>query len=200
MPKQWYYVAIMMDLTPKLPITGQLLPYEQLLEARPAEQIDLVVIHCTELPDLAMAREYGERALYPSGTGNSGHYYIDRDGRIYQYVRPERTANHTRGYNPRSIGIEIVNVGRFPDWLDSRNQEMQEAYTEVQIAQLIALLNRLQGELPNLRYIAGHEDLDTAQVPASDSPDVLVFRKRDPGPKFPWRRVLAETRFTTLTP
>lgn len=200
MPKQWYYVAIMMDLTPQLPITEQLLPYERLLEARPVEQIDLVVIHCTELPDLAMAREYGERALYPTGTGNSGHYYIDRDGGIYQYVHLGRTANHTRGYNPRSIGIEIVNVGRFPDWLDSRHQDMPEAYTAAQIEQLIALLNRLQGELPNLRFIAGHEDLDTAQVPASDDPDVLVFRKRDPGPKFPWRRVLAETRFTTLTP
>ncbi|HWR95373.1 MAG TPA: N-acetylmuramoyl-L-alanine amidase [Arenimonas sp.] len=189
-----------MDLTRQLPITEQLLPYEQLLEARPAAQIDLVVIHCTELPDLAMAREYGERALYPSGTGNSGHYYIDRDGGIYQYVGVGRTANHTRGYNPRSIGIEIVNVGRFPDWLDSRHQEMPEAYTEAQIEQLIALLNRLQGELPNLRFIAGHEDLDILQVPASDNPDVLVSRKRDPGPKFPWRRVLAETGFTPLTP
>lgn len=190
----------MMDLPPQLPIIEQLLPYEQLLEARPAGQIDLVVIHCTELPDLAMAREYGERALYPAGTGNSGHYYIDRDGRIYRYVRAERTANHTRGYNPRSIGIEIVNVGRFPDWLDSRHQDMPEAYTEAQIEQLIALLNRLQSALPNLRFIAGHEDLDTAQVPASDNPDALVFRKRDPGPKFPWPRVLAETRLTPLKP
>jgi N-acetylmuramoyl-L-alanine amidase len=48
--------------------------------------VELVVIHCTELPDLAIAREYGERALYDNGTGNSGHYYIDRDGAIYRYV------------------------------------------------------------------------------------------------------------------
>jgi len=190
----------MMDLPTQLPISEQLLPYEQLLEARHATQIDLVVIHCTELPDLAMAREYGERALYPAGTGNSGHYYIDRDGRIYQYVRPERTANHTRGYNPRSIGIEMVNIGRYPDWLDSTHQDMPEAYTESQIEQLIALLNQLQSELPNLRFIAGHEDLDTGQVPASDKPDALVFRKRDPGPKFPWPRVLSETRLTPLKP
>lgn len=200
MPEQWYYVTIMMDLPLQLPITEQLLPYEPLLEARPAGQIDLVVIHCTELPDLAMAREYGERALYPAGTGNSGHYYIDRDGGIYEYVRPGRIANHTRGYNPRSIGIEIVNTGRYPDWLDSNHQDMPEAYTELQIGQLIALLNQLSAKLPNLRFIAGHEDLDTAQVPASDNPDALVFRKRDPGPNFPWQRVLAGTPLTPLKP
>ncbi len=86
-------------------------------------------------------------------------------------MRPERTANHTRGYNPRSIGIEIVNVGRYPDWLDSTHQDMPEAYTEAQIEQLIGLAQQLQSELPNLQFIAGHEDLDTAQVPASDNPE-----------------------------
>ena len=91
------------------------LPYEERLAQRPAAQIDLVVIHCTELPDLATAREYGERELYDSGTGNSGHFYIDRDGAVHLFARPTRITNHTRGYNPRSIGIELVNTGRFPD-------------------------------------------------------------------------------------
>ena len=57
------------------------LPYVERLEARPVEAVDMVVVHCTELPDLATARSYGERVLYSaSGTGNSGHWYIDRDG------------------------------------------------------------------------------------------------------------------------
>ena len=113
------------------------LPYEDRLDARPLGQIDLVVIHCTELPDLASAREYGERVLYPSGTGNSGHYYIDRDGSTFEYVPVERIAHHTRGWNARSIGIELVNTGRFPDWLDSRRQAMDEPYTDAQIAALV---------------------------------------------------------------
>ena len=168
------------------------LPYEDRLEARPLEQIDLVVIHCTELPDLAMARVYGERIQHAqSQTGNSGHWYIDRDGAIVQYVRPERIAHHVRGFNPRSVGIEIVNTGRYPDWLDSRHQAMDEPYTEAQIASLIALLQRLRADLPNMQWIAGHEDLDTEQVPASDDPSRTVPRKRDPGPLFPWERVLA---------
>lgn len=166
------------------------LPYEIRLAERSVRQIDLVVVHCTELPDLAMARSYGEREIHESGTGNSGHYYIDRDGALHLFVRPTRVAHHTRGYNPRSIGIELVNRGRYPDWLDSRRQAMSEPYTEAQIDALIALLKRLKRELPQLRLIAGHEDLDTASVPATDDPDRQVFRKRDPGPLFPWARVL----------
>ena len=168
------------------------LPYADALAARPLGEIDLVVVHCTELPDLAMARDYGERVLYPaSGTGNSGHYYIDRDGGIVEYVDPARIAHHTRGYNPRSIGIELVNIGRYPHWLDSRHQAMDEAYTEDQIEALVALLRDLRARIPSLALIAGHEDLDLDEVEASDDPELKVRRKRDPGPRFPWQRVLA---------
>lgn len=167
------------------------LSYVDRLETRTREAVTLVVIHCTELPDLATAREYGERILYAeSGTGNSGHYYVDRDGRIHEFVPPTRVAHHTRGYNPQSIGIELVNRGRFPDWLDSRQQQMSEPYTAAQIAALRVLLSRLRAELPNLRTIAGHEDLDTTEVAASDDANLLVRRKRDPGPLFPWPQVL----------
>ena len=166
------------------------LPYEERLPQRPDAQVDLVVIHCTELPDLAKAREYGERELYASGTGNSGHYYIDRDGTVLQYVDLRRVAHHVRGYNPRSVGIELVNTGRYPHWLDSRHQSMDEDYPDAQIDALVALLNSLRAQLPSLHFIAGHEDLDTATAPASDDPTVHVPRKRDPGPRFPWGRVL----------
>jgi N-acetylmuramoyl-L-alanine amidase len=166
------------------------LPYVGLLTERALDQIDTVVIHCTELPDLATARGYGERVLYASGTGNSGHYYIDRDGRIEEYAPPCRIAHHTRGWNDRSIGIELVNIGRFPDWLDSRRQAMDEPYTDAQIASLVALLQWLRGEAPALAQIAGHEDLDRDEVEASNDPTVKVRRKRDPGPLFPWADVL----------
>lgn len=167
------------------------LPYETRLQARDPATIDLVVIHCTELPDLATARDYGERVLYPqSGTGNSGHYYIDRDGSVSRYVAPERIAHHTRGYNERSIGIELVNTGRYPNWLDSRHQAMDEAYTPAQIEALQALLAALRAQLPSLRLIAGHEDMDTSEVEASDDPTRQVRRKLDPGPRFPWPQVL----------
>lgn len=177
-----------MSLPP--PITATPLPYVPLLASRALADIDLVVIHCTELPDLATARQYGERVVYDSGTGNSGHYYIDRDGSIQQYVPLERVAHHVRGINPRSIGIELVNTGRWPDWFDSGSQQMHEAYPEAQIAALVRLLQWLPEQLPTLRWIAGHEQLDTALHPASNDPSRTVQRKLDPGPMFPWPLVL----------
>jgi N-acetylmuramoyl-L-alanine amidase len=182
-------------MTPDLPPVDPawhvaLLAYAEKLEARPIAAIELVVIHCTELPDLADARVAGERVLYASGTGNSGHFYIDRDGQVHVWVPLDRVAHHVRGHNARAVGIELVNRGRYPDWLASHSQQMDEPYTAAQIAALRGLLQRLQAGLPNLREIAGHEDLDTERVAASDDPDKQVFRKRDPGPLFPWNEVL----------
>ena len=167
------------------------LPYADRLDARPAGAVTLVVIHCTELPDLAMAREYGERVLHDGGTGNSGHYYIDRDGRIERYVPGDRVAHHVRGHNRQSIGIELVNTGRYPHWYDSRHQAMTEPYPQAQLDALSALLAQLREAFPALRQIAGHEDLDRARLPASDDPSREIARKCDPGPLFPWERVLA---------
>ena len=171
-------------------IRDQPLPYVAHLQARDITDVDLAVIHCTELPDLATAREYGERIVHASGTGNSGHYYIDRDGSVFRYVPAARVAHHVRGHNERSVGIELVNTGRWPDWFDSRKQAMSEPYPAVQIDALLALLAHLRGALPNLRNIAGHEDLDTGTVAASNDASTQIRRKLDPGPLFPWPQVI----------
>ena len=177
---------------PALPIAFDPLPYQDRLDARAPAQVDLIVVHCTELPDLAMARRFGEEELYEgSRTGNSGHYYIDRDGTIHRWVPEDRVAHHVRGQNPRSVGIELVNTGRWPRWLDAAHQAMDEPYPDAQIAALVALLGHLRATLPALREIAGHEDLDRERVAASDDPSATVPRKRDPGPLFPWEKVLA---------
>ncbi len=188
------------------------LPYQPLLATRSLSQIDLLVIHCTELPDLATAREYGERLLYPTqskpgidahsgtekstalknGTGNSGHFYIDRDGSIEQWIDPQYIAHHVRGFNPRSVGIELVNCGRYPDWFHSARQHMTERYPQAQIDALLALIRLLRETLPALRQICGHAELDRERIPASDNADIHIFRKLDPGPLFPWPWVLKE--------
>jgi N-acetylmuramoyl-L-alanine amidase len=186
---------------PAAPVQVDLLPYAERLQRRDIGDIDLVVVHCTELPDLAASRALGERVLYrESGTGNSGHWYIDRDGAMVQYVPQERVAHHVRGYNTRSVGIELVNTGRYPDWLDSRRQAMAEPYPDSQVDALLRLLRGLRDELPNLRLIAGHEDLDTEEVAASDDPMRRVRRKRDPGPMFPWARILPACGLQRLLP
>jgi N-acetylmuramoyl-L-alanine amidase len=163
------------------------LSYVQHLDSRGIESINLVVVHCTELPDLAMAREYGGKVHYPdSQTGNCGHFYIDRDGSIEQWVPLGRVAHHVRGFNPQSIGIELVNTGRYPDWFHSAHQLMVEPYPALQIEALAALIEYLQTRLTGLEEIAGHEDLDTGMVASQDRPDTMIRRKLDPGPLFPW--------------
>ena len=175
----------------RLAIHRNPLPYATSLQRREPQSIELVVIHCTELPDLAEARVFGEKILYPdSRTGNSGHYYIERSGRIEEWVPPQRVAHHVRGYNSRSLGIELINLGRYPDWFDSRGQQMTEPYPQAQVDSLRGLLRELMRTLPALRWIAGHETLDSGQVAASDDPALRVYRKRDPGPLFPWPALL----------
>jgi len=75
---------------------------------------------------------------------------------------------------------------------------MDEPYPDAQVDALVALLGDLAARLPALRLIAGHEDLDRERVAASDDPAVLVQRKLDPGPQFPWQRVLARTPLLRL--
>lgn len=171
-------------------IRDQPLPYVARLGLRDPRTIDLLVIHCTELPTLAMAREFGERIVHPSGTGNSGHFYIDRDGSIWCWVPEERVAHHVRDWNQRSIGIELVNAGRYPDWFDSRRQRMVDPYPDAQIDALLKLIADIRRRAPNLRALSGHEDLDATMVAASDDPARRVRRKLDPGPLFPWPRVI----------
>lgn len=134
-----------------------------------------------------MARLWGEKQIYPEHqTGNSGHFYIDRDGSIEQWVPLNRVAHHVRGFNPQSVGIELVNNGRYPDWFHCGQQLMTEPYPDVQITALTDLLNHLTALLPGLSKITGHEDLDTRLLPSEDKPDTLIRRKLDPGPQFPW--------------
>jgi N-acetylmuramoyl-L-alanine amidase len=185
----------------RLKIKKNPLPYAGFLKPRALDLVDLAVIHCTELPDLAMAREFGEKVHYPeTSTGNSGHYYIERSGRVEEWVPVGRVAHHVRGYNERSVGIELVNVGRYPDWFDSRKQELKEPYPAGQVKSLAGLLRRLKRELPALRWIAGHEALDTGRIAASDDAGKTVFRKRDPGPLFPWADLLAEVELRRFNP
>ena len=182
------------SLLMSIPIHSNLLAYSDRLQARQQEDITGIVIHCTETPDLATAREFGERIHYAeSQTGNSGHFYIDVDGRTEQYVPLQRIAHHVNGHNENSIGIELVNRGRYPHWLHSQLQQMTSAYPPGQIAALRMLLQQLQQQLPTLSWIAGHQALDQRLVNASDDPKVKVRRKMDPGPLFPWQQIMQDS-------
>ena len=177
------------------------LPYWLNLQARTTEELNMIVIHATELTDLAKAREYGERVLYDeSGTGASGHYYIDRDGTIEQYVPDNRIANHVSGWNAKTIGIELINRGRYPNWYHSDHQIMQEAYSTEQIDALIMLVNELKSRYSTIKYTQGHEELDMRIIEADNNPLIKVPRKMDPGPYFPWDKFIEAVDLKKETP
>jgi N-acetylmuramoyl-L-alanine amidase len=176
------------------------LSYARRLDKRDVKDIQLVVVHCTELPDLAMARKWGEKLVHQdTQTGNSGHFYIDRDGMVEQWVPLNRVAHHVRGVNTNSIGIELVNTGRYPNWFRSGHQVMTEPYPDKQLQALISLLNHLERELPGLQSIAGHEDLDIENLPSEDRAEILISRKVDPGPLFPWPAILKSIALKRVT-
>ena len=73
-------------------------------------------------------------------------------------------------------------------------------YTKQQIDSLLTLLRQLRVHIPSLHYIAGHEDLDRRLEPASDDPTIMLPRRQDPGPLFPWKQVTAPSGLERLVP
>lgn len=175
--------------TEELLVERRLVAYNDKLQKRDLESIDTIVIHCTELPDVSMCREFAERVHYKSGTGNCGHFYIYRDGSCVQFAELNRVAHHVVGHNEKSVGVELMNRGRYPHWWRRDHQEMTQDYTEEQYKTLAGLLGFLKNELPGLKHLYGHSELDERLVAAEDDPAKRVRRKLDPGPLFDWDRV-----------
>jgi AmpD protein len=157
-------------------------------DARSAEQRpELVVLHCISLPPgrfgtglveaLFMNRldVHAHPALSDlAGLRVSAHVFIERRGRVVQFVPFDRRAWHAgvsswRGRpacNDYAIGIELEGTesGR---------------YTRAQYQRLDALLRTLLARYPGLTpdAIVGHQE-------------IAPGRKRDPGPGFDWPDVL----------
>ena len=72
--------------------------------SRNGVRIDMIVVHCTEASLQSTIRTFQN----PGGRQVSAHYVIDRNGDIYQMVADSERANHCKGANQNSIGIEHV--------------------------------------------------------------------------------------------
>ena len=128
----------------------------------------LIVLHYSALPDLATARAW----LCDPAKEVSAHWLLAEDGRAEALVPESRRAWHAGAgawggitdVNSASIGIEMQNPGDRP-------------YPEAQMAGLERLLRGIQQRwsIPPAGVIA-HSDL-------------APTRKRDPGPRFDWRRL-----------
>lgn len=148
---------------------------------RPAgAQIDLVVLHSISLPPGEYGTSHVEELFtnrldweaHPyfqsiRGMEVSAHFYIRRNGDLWQFVSCDARAWHAgvsayRGRsncNDDSIGIELEGLEG-------------DSFTSAQYEALHALLPALAAHYP-VRHIAGHEH-------------IAPGRKADPGPGFRW--------------
>ncbi len=151
---------------------------------RPAgASIDLVVIHSISLPPGQYGGDAVQRLFtntldwdaHPyfksiEGLQVSSHFYVRRNGELWQFVSCEDRAWHAgvssyRGRencNDDSVGIELEGLEG-------------DTFEESQYETLTSLCAALAQHYP-IRHIAGHEHV---------APD----RKADPGPGFEWLRV-----------
>lgn len=164
-------------------------------------RIQYIILHYTAIDD-----DISLKAL-TSSYGVSSHYLIttrEKDP-IYRLVDDNDRAWHAgatmfdnrQSINDSSIGIEIVNLGYIEKvtntprqirrmtkrQLENRFFRPYGEYTEFeesQIEKLAYLLKNLVMKYDIKPYrILGHSD-------------VAPYRKRDPGPKFPWKRLYEE--------
>lgn len=206
MPETWIVPADHRKLTPNRYHAGN----------RPALvlPVELVVIHYT-----AAAGESGSLAwLTNTQAMASAHFLIGRSGELWELAPLEDRTWHAGGAssrwrgqppNPRSIGIELANVGPLtkrpaagePDRLVDANGRvftgevftapdggLWEAFPEAQLAALDVLARELLARFPALAEALPPE----GQLPRwCGHADVDPKRKVDPGPAFPWARIRA---------
>ena len=115
-------------------------------------KIDLIVIHCSATRSDRRFSVEDLIACHNARFGFTGyHYYITRDGQLYQTRHENLPGAHARHYNQHSIGI------CYEGGLD-KNGHPKDTRTPEQKAALHALLKSLREDYPEA-VILGHRDL-----------------------------------------
>ena len=133
-------------------------------------RIDLIVLHCTasrpneHIPFARLNQMHKARGWKCCGY----HYYITRDGQLYQGRAEEEIGAHARHYNAHSIGI------CYEGGLDERGRAA-DTRTPEQRRALIALLRSLKVDYPDAE-IVGHRELEGVH---KDCPSFDVGEYRD---------------------
>ena len=115
-------------------------------------KIDLIVIHCSATRENKSFPVTSLIACHQDRFGFTGyHYYITRDGQVYQTRHENLPGAHTRHYNQHSIGV------CYEGGLDTHGHPA-DTRTQEQKATLVALLRSLKQDYPDAT-ILGHRDL-----------------------------------------
>ena len=114
--------------------------------------IELIVVHCSATRE---DRRYSVEQLIRDHAARFGftgyHYYITREGQLYQTRHENLPGAHVRHYNQHSIGV------CYEGGLDAAGRP-KDTRTEEQKHALWALLKSLKVDYPNA-VILGHRDL-----------------------------------------
>ena len=114
--------------------------------------IKLIVIHCSATRENRSFPVTSLIACHDARFGFTGyHYYITRDGQLYQTRHENLPGAHARHYNQHSIGI------CYEGGLDAMGEPC-DTRTKAQRQSMRALLERLTGQFPSA-IIMGHRDL-----------------------------------------
>lgn len=116
--------------------------------------VNLIVIHCSATRCDRRFPLDKLRACHNARFGNKGigyHYYIERDGQLYQTRNENEIGMHARRYNAHSIGV------CYEGGLNEKG-EPADTRTPAQKHTLIALLRSLKTDYPQAEII-GHRDL-----------------------------------------
>lgn len=117
-------------------------------------KINLIVIHCSATCINKRFTVGMLKACYNARFHNKGigyHYYIEKDGQVYQTRDEDEIGMHARHYNAHSIGI------CYEGGLNEKGVP-EDTRTPNQRAALIALLRSLKIDYPNTE-IVGHCEL-----------------------------------------
>ncbi|MDN4753190.1 N-acetylmuramoyl-L-alanine amidase [Porphyromonadaceae bacterium W3.11] len=124
---------------------------EELVRAR--RLVRMLVIHCsaTRWCERYTPEQLVHDHLERGYNGAGYHYYITREGMLYEMRPVEYPGAHAKGYNRHSIGICYEGgLDRSGNPVDSRTSEQKQM-----LKQLICELKRLYGDV----LVMGHRDL-----------------------------------------
>lgn len=121
-------------------------------------KIDLLIVHCSATRCNRSFSVEDLIACHRARFGFTGyHYYITRDGEVYQTRHENLVGAHARHYNQHSIGV------CYEGGLDEKGRKA-DTRTEAQKASLWHLLKSLKLDYPNAKII-GHCDLPGVSKP-----------------------------------
>ena len=136
---------------------GQL-PSDDAIDPLRPENVRYLIVHCTATRCTAdyrpedLIRDHEARGWSAVGY----HFFIRKNGQIYQFRRTDEKGAHCRGRNAQSIGIA------YEGGLDD-DAEPADTMTNLQIDSMRVLIKALARQFPNI-VVRGHRDFNPAKA------------------------------------